>query len=398
MKSFRMARRRKWRRAIRAHTRRMAGKPALRLWQRFFIGPGAMLIDSVGSFFAWLRDRLHFRASRILPPLPPGDFLVIGHRGSPTKAVENTMDSFDRAIEEDHANAIETDLGVTRDRRVILSHDWDPDGDVAFARQAGAEFDVAFRPVVPEEGSPHRKPVCDLTLADLHAHWGFARIDDDKASGAAIPTIEELLAWARTKPTLKLIVLDVKVPDEQAHLMDVILDEVEGARKKAAFHFETLYMTTQPRVLERIRARIPGENRTFDVEIAPGLGRHSDAISCVEPAIRFGNNHASLGRPRATLGGWGIYRRVLTKDLRTIAARWAGADRTSDGTHVPVKRLICWTINRPREMRDLLNMGVHGVISDRPALLRVEADALLATAVEKEAKRKAKAARKTPPP
>lgn len=366
LKTTRMARRRRWRRAIRENARTLAGKPALRLWQHVLIGPGAMVLDSIGSFFAWARDLLSLRAPQILPPLPDGEFLVVGHRGSPTKAVENTIDSFEHAVEEDGANAIETDLGVTRDRRVILSHDWDPDGDVAFARQAGAEFDVAYRPVVPARGDPHRKPVCDLTLADIRRHWGFARIDDDVAVGAVIPTVEDLLAWARTKPTLKLIVLDLKVPDEKAELMDVILDEVEGARKREPFHFETLYMTTQPKVLERIRARIPDEDRTFDVEIPLGFGRQAGAISCFEPALRFQNNHASIGRPRATLGGWEIYRRVLARDLRAFAAR------PTDGAGVRVKRVICWTINRPREMRDLFRMGVHGVLSDRPALLRAE--------------------------
>ena len=368
-----MARRRKWRRAIRAHRRTMAGKPALRLWQRLFIGPGAMLIDTIGSFLAWARDQLRLRPVRILPPPPPREFLVIGHRGSPTQAVENTIGSFERALE-DGANAIETDLGVTRDRQVVLHHDWNPDGQVAFAREAGAEFDVAYRPVFPPEGSTHRRPVCELTLADVREHWGFARIDDDRAAGAELATIEDLIAWARTKPALKLIVLDLKVPDERAELIEVILDEVEGARKRAPFRFETLYMTTQPKVLERIRARIPDEDRTFDVEIPPGLGRDTDEISCLEPALRFGNNHASLGRPRATFGGWGIYRRVLTKDLRGIAARWA------EGAPVPIKRLICWTINRPREMRDLLTMGVHGVLTDRPERLRAEADKLLGAA------------------
>lgn len=364
MKRSRFARRRAWRTALRDHARTIAGKPALKPWQHVFISIGAMALDAVGSFLAWARDLLHLRPPCILPPPPPGEFLVIGHRGAPVHAVENTIGSFERALE-DGANAIETDLGVTRDRRVVLHHDWDPDSSVAFARQAAAEFDVAYRPVMPPPGSPFRKPVCELTLADLRAHWGFAKIDEDVAARAAIATVEDLIAWARTKPALRLVVLDLKVPDERAELIEVVLDEVEGARRKAPFHFETLYMTTQPNVLARIKARLPDEDRTFDVEIPPGLGRGADAISCVEPAVRHGNNHASLGRPRATLGGWGIYRRILTKDLRAIAAK------------APVRRLIAWTINRPREMRDLLHMGVHGVLSDRPDVLRAQADALL---------------------
>lgn len=388
MRRTRFARRRRWRRAVRDRARKMAGKPALRLWQRVFVGPGSMLLDGLGSLFAWLRDLLHFRARRILPPLPPGEFLVIGHRGSPTKAVENTIASFERALGEDGANAIETDVGVTRDGHAILHHDWDPDGSVAFARQAGAEFDVAYRPVAPAEGSPYRRAVCDLTLFDLRAHWGFARIDDDRASGAEIATLAELLAWARTKPRLRLVVLDLKVPDDRAELVETILGEVERARKHAPFAFEVLYMTTMPKVLERIRTRVPDASRTFDVEIEPGLGRNEERYSAVGPALAYGNDHASIGRPRATLGGWGIYRRVLGRDLRELAARAAS------GAPAPIRRLICWTINRPREMRDLLNMGVHGILSDRPDVLRREAEALLGKAVEQEAKQATRRAKK----
>ena len=56
----------------------------------------------------------------------------------------------------------------------------------------------------------------------------------------------------------------------------------------------------------------------------------------------------------------------------------------------PIKRVLCWTINRPREMRDLLNMGVHGILTDRPDVLRREADALLGKAVAKAAERTAR--------
>jgi glycerophosphoryl diester phosphodiesterase len=377
MKHTRFGRRRRWKVATRDAARSAAGRPALRPWQRFLIGPVAVAIDAIGSFFAWVRDILRLRPRRILPPLGPGEFLVIGHRGSPTNAVENTIPSFEVTLHEG-GNAIETDVVVTADRRAVLHHDWDPGSSIAFAREAGAEFDVAFRPVFPPQGSPYRRPVCELTLHDLRDRWGFARIDDETTAGATIPTIEELLVWARTKPTLRLVILDLKVPDEQDELVEVILDEVEGARKKSPFTFDVLYMTTQPKVLARIKARAATASRTLDVEIAPGLGLGADEGSCVAPALAHGNDHASIGRPRATFGGWGIYRKILGKDLRTIAAR---------GTQGPVRRLLCWTINRPREMRDLVTMGVHGILTDRPKLLVEQAERLLGKARAKGARR-----------
>ncbi|HSB37270.1 MAG TPA: glycerophosphodiester phosphodiesterase, partial [Thermoanaerobaculia bacterium] len=47
---------------------------------------------------------------------------VVGHRGSPTKALENTVESFDRA-EADGADAFELDVRLTLDGEAVVFHD-----------------------------------------------------------------------------------------------------------------------------------------------------------------------------------------------------------------------------------------------------------------------------------
>ena len=47
---------------------------------------------------------------------------VVGHRGSPTKALENTFESFDRA-EADGADAFELDVRLTLDGEAVVLHD-----------------------------------------------------------------------------------------------------------------------------------------------------------------------------------------------------------------------------------------------------------------------------------
>ena len=49
---------------------------------------------------------------------------VVGHRGSPTKALENTFDSFDRA-EADGADGCELDVRLTLDGEAVVFHDVD---------------------------------------------------------------------------------------------------------------------------------------------------------------------------------------------------------------------------------------------------------------------------------
>jgi glycerophosphoryl diester phosphodiesterase len=97
----------------------------------------------------------------------PSDFYIIGHRGAPLVAPENTIAAFAKAVEFG-ANAIETDVCVTQDDCFILWHDADPNDTWALARQWGGEG-LLYVPDVPALGSPWRRPVRELALAALRS-------------------------------------------------------------------------------------------------------------------------------------------------------------------------------------------------------------------------------------
>jgi glycerophosphoryl diester phosphodiesterase len=90
---------------------------------------------------------------------------VVGHRGAAREAAENTLDSFAKAIDLG-ADAIETDVCVTRDGHFVLWHDCTPDDKVALFRQTGEEGYLC-EPDVPAIGSPWRRPVGELDLENL---------------------------------------------------------------------------------------------------------------------------------------------------------------------------------------------------------------------------------------
>ena len=56
--------------------------------------------------------------------LPKTRPLVVGHRGSPRRALENTLDSFD-AAEAEGADGIELDVRLTADGEAVVHHDAD---------------------------------------------------------------------------------------------------------------------------------------------------------------------------------------------------------------------------------------------------------------------------------
>jgi glycerophosphoryl diester phosphodiesterase len=86
------------------------------------------MLNYLKLFPAWLFEVIRGNPRRAVRWHSPTPLLVIGHRGSPCFAIENTMASFQRAVEQDGANGLECDLCLTQDEQIVLWHDWDPDG------------------------------------------------------------------------------------------------------------------------------------------------------------------------------------------------------------------------------------------------------------------------------
>jgi len=302
-----------------------------------------------------------------------GEFLIIGHRGSPAVEVENTLPSFQRALA-DGANAVELDVCVTLDDHVVVWHDWDPDERVAFARQCGAEGDIAHRPVAPPRGHPMRRPVRGLSLADLRAHYGYANAAGEVQTEAQIPLLTDVVAWARAQDErLRFVIVDLKIPPANGNCVALVVNALKVAFGDDPPRARFVLMTPRLAILQGIRELAPTWSRTFDVELHPGMPPDAaDAdprwaqYSAVRYAVRQGNDHASIGRPRFTWFGWSVYAKTVASDLREIEVLTRG-----DRDRGPA-RLLCWTIDRPREQRRLLRLGVHGILTDYPAALRKE--------------------------
>ena len=349
----------------RSHARDLLPQPiaAPRLWQRYLLVPLVIIVRSIRNGLVWIRTVVLPAPSRVLD-VDPTQFLIVGHRGACASAIENTLESCERAVEIEGANAVEIDLCVTQDGQVVAWHDWDPDALVAVARQAEAEPFVLCRPVVPPVGHPLRRPVCDLTLAELRAHYGYAVIGQAQTVPARLPVLEEVVRWARTKPQLKAVFLDCKVPPARKELITVVAEalrrEVEREPVGARFVFLTPYLE----VFEVMQAVVPAAGRAFDVEIPVGVFPAHAQLSAVALARVAGNGWASIGRPFFTIGGWWIFQKTIRADLERM--------RAARGTTPPVPpdAYVCWTINRTREMGYLMRLGVSGILTDFPARLR----------------------------
>ena len=283
---------------------------------------------------------------------------VVGHRGAARFAAENTIASFQKAIELG-ADAIEADICVTRDRRFVVWHDAHPDDPVSLFRQAGGEG-FLFCPDVPDIGSPWRKPVAELELADFLAQYGYTKNEKkplDAFSGgapgeASIVTLGELLQWAAREPRLRHVLLDVKLEAGQEKQALALYAEVRALvdsgdfRDGLAFHFLVPHRDIARALLAEMK-RAPSP---------PAIALHVDFEfpGVLRIARRLFARDVSMGC-RRTL--WVGFFRELGD---VVAAREKGK----------IRYVVAWTVSDEKRLRALVTLGADAILTDDPALLR----------------------------
>jgi glycerophosphoryl diester phosphodiesterase len=287
----------------------------------------------------------------------PDIFYIIGHRGAPESAPENTIPAFATAIARG-ANAVETDVCVTRDGHFILWHDANPDGGVAQLRQL---IDTGpYTTCFPAFGSPWRQPVAALDLATLQTHYGYSQrapgtTTPSQESGrpeVAIAVLEDLIEWVRLEKRVRHVFLDLKLTPEQSDAAVSLFDLLRHFCTREGFRDDVVFGLLSPQaeivealVREAQRAALPPAVQIYGDFELPGV---------LSLAPRLGIRHASMGCPRRL---WVDFRHEVSQ---VLAARDRGR----------FDSVIAWTVNDEAQLRELRALGVNGIITDNPALLR----------------------------
>jgi glycerophosphoryl diester phosphodiesterase len=343
-----------------------APRAIVRTLDSWRIGLTALIVGIGATILCKTRTRLHARTVRAarrktgqVRAAALEKCLVVGHRGSPVRAIENTLEAMDAAIA-DRADAVEVDLCLTSDGHVVLWHDWDPDEPVARLRQLGLEPGVKYAPWVPNLWSDWRRPVPELTLAELREHYDYKKVLLIFSRGrqrARIPTIDELLAWAARAPGLRTICLDVKVPADDCRSAESMAAAL--ASKLALLpNLHCIVMSPHAAVLKAMRCVLGQRNYSLDVE-----ARNGDA-SAIQAAIGMGHENGSLGRAVLVSNAYERLRRAVTSDVALLHTH------NTQNPSAKVERLLVWTIDDKVEQTELVADGVHGILSNRPHQLR----------------------------
>jgi glycerophosphoryl diester phosphodiesterase len=279
---------------------------------------------------------------------------VLGHRGDTRDAPENTVLACQSAIARG-AQGVEIDVCVTADGQVVLWHDRDPDEAIAVARQTALEG-LSYVPAVPDRDSPLRRPVAELTLAELQAHYGYHQrvhavldlVDAEPEQKAPVSTLEQFAAWAAGEAAARTLVFDVKLVERELHQLDALLD---GMRRACRVHPELrkrrlLLLSTQAEVHASLRARLPAAEELACFKLVPDF----ELGGVVETARKLGARDVSIGATPLRL--WSEVRRDVLAALRE---RRRGA----------LDSITLWGIDEEDTLAEVVHLGVDAVITSQ---------------------------------
>ncbi|MGD0956275.1 MAG: glycerophosphodiester phosphodiesterase family protein [Candidatus Acidiferrales bacterium] len=230
---------------------------------------------------------------------------IIAHRGASGHAPENTIAAFKRAVELG-ARFIETDLHLTRDARFVAIHDQ----------------------MVDRTTNGHGA-VRDCTLAELKqldAGMWF----DRQFIGERIPTLEDVLAFAREHDVVFYLELKYEAAWGMHHALAAAIQNSENAAR-------TIVISFDPGTLKALRQ--------LDASAMMGLLVEGARPDLVKAAVGVGARQLC---PR-----WDLVTRELVEEA-----------------HRADLHVATWTLDEAGQMRAAIDAGVDGIMTDFPDRLR----------------------------
>jgi glycerophosphoryl diester phosphodiesterase len=145
------------------------------------------------------------RLSLPVQPQPPGrDFLIIGHRGAPQQACENTLTSFETALQLG-ANALELDLSLTQAQQVVVWHDESPSLTRALRPTGRCRLRHPLQP----------QPIHAVPLHEALRDYGY----DHDGHHVPLLTFTALVQRLGQDTRVWFFFLDLKIPEERPDLV-----------------------------------------------------------------------------------------------------------------------------------------------------------------------------------
>ena len=285
-------------------------------------------------------------------------FDVQGHRGARGLAPENTLPAFAKAMDLG-VTTLELDIGITADDVVVIAHD--PKLNPNLMRNAQGEYVGTSTPTLR---SLRYEEIARYDVGRLKPDSNYAKQFPHQVAmdRTPIPRLQDLFALVKARGDSKTrFNIETKIrpdaPNDTADaqtfvrlLIDVIRQEGMLSRVSIqSFDWRTLQLVQQQTpAIPTVYLSI--QQPTFNTITG------SNALSWTAGLSLAADGSVPALVKRAGGAVWSPHYKDLTPDSLKQA------------TQLGLK-VIPWTINDAKDMQALMDMGVHGIITDRPDLL-----------------------------
>ena len=299
----------------------------------------------------------------------PGDtvrrlipFDIEAHRGGRALRPENTLPAFANALSMG-VDTLELDMGITKDGVVVVSHSRGLNPDLA--RAPDGHYIVTGVPYI------------ELTLAQIKAYdvgqirpgsaYAAQFAEQLAVPGTRIPTLSEVFALVRRSGD-KHVRLNIETKIVPNHPLESLDPEhfvavVLALLRREHFSDRVMIESFDWRTLLLVQKFAPKiETVYLTQQTGPDSTIYADRASAWTAGYDPRDYGGSVARAIRAAGG-----KLWSPNYHDIDAR-AIAEAHELGVAV-----IVWTVNDARDMARLIDMGVDGIISDRPDVLRTVA-------------------------
>lgn len=298
-------------------------------------------------------------------------FDLEAHRGGRDVRPENTLYSYAYAIELG-ATSIECDMQLTKDGQIVMSHNPILNSDITRDENGNYiennKYDIRLMTV--DELKKFDVGVMDPNCGEYYDLHGKTQFTYD----AKIPTLEELMQLIQSYGD-KNIVLNIETksypdPASAGYKNNAdpkkFVEVFNNIVKKYDMEDRVVLQSFDWQTLIEMKKLNPNISTSALWQEQPSWGRDSESLRRYEK------------KKSPWLGGLDI------KDYQgnpVKAAHAIGADIISpyyteiskqdvDEAHSLGMKIVPWTVNNEKDMNMLLDMGVDGIISDKPWLLK----------------------------
>ena len=299
----------------------------------------------------------------LLASLHAAAFDLRGHRGARGLAPENTLPAFARALSIG-VTTLELDIAITRDGQLVISHD--PALNPDLTRGPDGQYLAARGPLISQMSLLELRRY-DVGRIKPDTRYASLYPEQQAIDGTRVPLLTELFALLK-KAGNSQVRLDIETKINPMAPHETLAPEpfaraLIGALRDAGMASRTTIQSFDWRTLQVVQKEAPEILTAYlsaQQKFLDNIGADQAAPSPWTAGFQY-KDHGSVPKMVKAAGGsiWSVFHGDVD------------ADKLREAKALGLTVLV-WTVNHPAQISRLMDLGVDGLISDRPDLVRAE--------------------------